>query len=67
MKKIAFLFLLILAFVSSQTSELEQKISAIAKGKYGIAVFVSNSKESETVNCGIISDISKAVGDNFNK
>ena len=49
MKKIAFLFLLISAFVSSQTSELEQKISSIIKGKkatVGVSVlgFESNFK-----------------------
>lgn len=34
---------------------------------YAIAVFVSNSTETDGVNCKIISDISKAVWDHFNK
>lgn len=34
---------------------------------YAIAVFVSNSTESDAVNCKIISDISKAVWDDFSK
>ncbi|WP_442878630.1 hypothetical protein [Chryseobacterium sp.] len=67
MKKTAFLFLLISAFASSQKPELEHKISAIAKGKYAIALLVDNSKEYETVNYRIISDISKVFWDHFNK
>jgi beta-lactamase class A len=35
--------------------------------QYAIAVFVSNSTESNVVNCKIISDISKAVWDDFSK
>ncbi|PUB32711.1 beta-lactamase class A [Elizabethkingia sp. YR214] len=34
---------------------------------YALAVFVVNSMESDTVNCKMISDISKAVWDGFNK
>ncbi len=34
---------------------------------YAIAVFVSNSTESDAVNCKIISDVSKTVWDYFNK
>lgn len=43
-------------------------IVTLSNGKhYAIAVFVSNSTEAESVNCKIISDISKAVWDYFNK
>ncbi|MGU3377142.1 CGA/CIA family class A beta-lactamase [Chryseobacterium sp. M5A1_1a] len=49
-------------------AENDMGIITLPNGKhYAIAVFVSNSKESEAVNCKIISDISKAVWDNFNK
>ncbi|MCS3532258.1 CGA/CIA family class A beta-lactamase [Chryseobacterium sp. JUb7] len=34
---------------------------------YAIAVFVSNSMETDAVNCKIISDVSKTVWDYFNK
>ncbi len=34
---------------------------------YAIAVFISNSTESDVVNCKVISDISKVVFDYFNK
>lgn len=34
---------------------------------YAIAVFVSNSTETDAENCKMISDISKAVWDDFNK
>lgn len=34
---------------------------------YAIAVFVSNSMETDVVNCKIISDVSKTVWDYFNK
>lgn len=49
-------------------AENDMGIVTLPNGKhYAIAVFVSNSKESEAENCKIISDISKAVWDNFNK
>ena len=42
-------------------------IVTLPNGKhYAICVFVSNSKESEEVNCKIIADISKIVFDNLN-
>ncbi|MET3035745.1 CGA/CIA family class A beta-lactamase [Chryseobacterium sp. NRRL B-14859] len=49
-------------------AENDMGIVTIPDGKhYAIAVFVSNSSESEAANCKIISDISKAVWDYFNK
>ena len=43
-------------------------IITLPNGKhYALAVFVSNSTESNDVNCKMISDISKAVWDYFNK
>lgn len=49
-------------------AENDMGIVTMPNGKhYAIAVFVSNSKESEAVNCKIISDISKTVWDHFNK
>ena len=49
-------------------AENDMGIITLPNGKhYAIAVYVSNSKESEAENCRIISDISKAVWDNFNK
>ncbi|UKB82208.1 CGA/CIA family class A beta-lactamase [Chryseobacterium sp. MEBOG06] len=49
-------------------AENEIAIVTLPNGKhYAIAVFVSNSSESETVNCKIISDISRTVWEYFNK
>lgn len=49
-------------------AENDMGIITLPNGKhYAIAVYVSNSKETEAENCKIISDISKAVWDNFNK
>lgn len=49
-------------------AENDMGIITLPNGKhYAIAVYVSNSKESEAENCKIISDISKVVWDNFNK
>lgn len=49
-------------------AENEIAIVTLPNGKhYAIAVFVSNSMESDAVNCKMISDISKAVWDDFNK
>ncbi|BAP32180.1 beta-lactamase [Chryseobacterium sp. StRB126] len=49
-------------------AENDMGIITLPNGKhYAIAVYVSNSKESEAENCKIISNISKAVWDNFNK
>ncbi len=49
-------------------AENDMGIITLPNGKhYAIAIYVSNSKESEAENCKIISDISKAVWDNFNK
>lgn len=49
-------------------AENEIAIVTLPNGKhYAIAVFVSNSMESEETNCKIVSDISKVVWDNFNK
>ncbi|MCU7616983.1 CGA/CIA family class A beta-lactamase [Chryseobacterium sp. PBS4-4] len=49
-------------------AENEIAIITLPNGKhYAIAVFVSNSTESEVTNCKMISDISKAVWDHFNK
>ncbi|WP_172278918.1 CGA/CIA family class A beta-lactamase [Chryseobacterium sp. LAM-KRS1] len=49
-------------------AENDMGIVTLPNGKhYAIAVFVSNSMETEAVNCKIISDISKAVWDDFSK
>jgi len=49
-------------------AENEIAIVTLTTGKhYAIAVFVSNSTESNVVNCKMVSDISKAVWDHFNK
>ncbi|WP_419870535.1 CGA/CIA family class A beta-lactamase [Chryseobacterium sp. CT-SW4] len=49
-------------------AENDMGIITLPNGKhYAIAVFVSNSNESEETNCKIISDISKVVWDYFNK
>ena len=49
-------------------AENEIAIVTLPNGKhYAIAVFVSNSTESDTTNCKMISDISKTVWDHFNK
>jgi len=49
-------------------AENEIAIIILPNGKhYAIAVFVSNSMETDTVNCKMISDISKTVWDYFNK
>ncbi|MBP2615133.1 CGA/CIA family class A beta-lactamase [Chryseobacterium jejuense] len=49
-------------------AENDMGIITLPNGKhYAIAIYVSNSKETEAENCKIISDISKAVWDNFNK
>ncbi|KUJ53419.1 CGA/CIA family class A beta-lactamase [Chryseobacterium sp. JAH] len=49
-------------------AENEIAIVTLPNGKhYAIAVFVSNSIESDAVNCKIVSDISKAVWDHFYK
>ncbi|MGH1517764.1 CGA/CIA family class A beta-lactamase [Chryseobacterium sp. JK1] len=49
-------------------AENEIGIVTLPNGKhYALAVFVSNSTETDAINCKIISDISKAVWDNFNK
>lgn len=49
-------------------AENEIAIITLPNGKhYAIAVFVSNSTETEEVNCRMISDISKLVWDYFNK
>ncbi|MGK6340642.1 CGA/CIA family class A beta-lactamase [Chryseobacterium sp. DT-3] len=43
-------------------------IITLPNGKhYAIAIFVSNSMETDAVNCRLVSDISKAVWDDFNK
>lgn len=43
-------------------------IITLPNGKhYAIAVFISNSTEADAVNCKMVSDISKAVWDDFNK
>jgi beta-lactamase class A len=48
--------------------ENEIAIVTLPNGKhYAIAVFISNSTETDEVNCKMISDISKAVWDYFNK
>ncbi len=49
-------------------AENEIAIVTLPDGKhYAIAVFVSNSTETNEVNCKMISDISKSVWDYFNK
>lgn len=49
-------------------AENEIAIVTLPNGKhYAIAVFVSNSTETDEVNCKMISDISKTVWDYFNK
>lgn len=49
-------------------AENEIAIITLPNGKhYAIALFVSNSTESDATNCKMISDISKAVWDYFNK
>ncbi|WBV61190.1 CGA/CIA family class A beta-lactamase [Chryseobacterium camelliae] len=49
-------------------AENEIAIVTLPNGKhYAIAVFVSNSMETDAVNCKMISDISKTVWDYFNK
>lgn len=49
-------------------AENEIAIITLPNGKhYAIAVFVSNSMETDTFNCKMISDISKTVWDYFNK
>ncbi len=49
-------------------AENEIAIVTLPNGNhYAIAVLVSNSTESDAVNCRIISDISKAVWDDLNK
>lgn len=49
-------------------AENEIAIVTLPDGKhYAIAVFVSNSMETQEVNCKMISDISKSVWDYFNK
>lgn len=49
-------------------AENDAGIVTLPNGKhYSIVVFVSNSTESQAVNCKMISDISKTVWDYFNK
>ncbi len=49
-------------------AENEIAIVTLPNGKhYAIAVFVSNSTESDVINCKMVSDISKSVWDHFNK
>jgi beta-lactamase class A len=49
-------------------AENDMGIITLPNGKhYAIAIFVSNSMESNAVNCRLVSDISKAVWDDFNK
>lgn len=49
-------------------AENEIGIVTLPDGKhYAIAVFVSNSTETDEVNCKMIADISKSVWDYFNK
>jgi beta-lactamase class A len=49
-------------------AENEIAIVTLPNGKhYAISVFVSNSTETDVVNCKMISDISKSVWDYFNK
>ncbi|MGI9653129.1 CGA/CIA family class A beta-lactamase [Chryseobacterium sp. RLHN22] len=49
-------------------AENDSGIVTLPNGKhYAIVVFISNSTETEQVNCKMISDISKIVWDYFNK
>lgn len=49
-------------------AENDMGIVTLPDGKhYAIAIFVNNSIETDEVNCRIVSDISKAVWDDFNK
>ncbi|MEG1591226.1 MAG: CGA/CIA family class A beta-lactamase [Chryseobacterium sp.] len=49
-------------------AENDSGIVTLPNGKhYAIVVFISNSTETDEVNCKMISDISKAVWDYFNK
>lgn len=49
-------------------AENDMGIITLPNGKhYAIAVFISNSTETDAVNCKMISDISKSVWDYFNK
>ncbi|PXW16146.1 beta-lactamase class A [Chryseobacterium sp. CBTAP 102] len=49
-------------------AENDMGIITLPNGKhYAIAIFVSNSTETERVNTRMVSDISKIVWDNFNK
>jgi len=49
-------------------AENDMGIVTLPDGKhYAIAVFVNNSTETDEVNCKMVSDISKAVWDDFNK
>ncbi|MCJ8155078.1 CGA/CIA family class A beta-lactamase [Chryseobacterium sp. SSA4.19] len=49
-------------------AENDMGIVTLPNGKhYAIAVFISNSTETDVVNCKMISDISKTVWDYFNK
>ncbi|SDR02062.1 beta-lactamase class A [Chryseobacterium soldanellicola] len=49
-------------------AENDMGIITLPNGKhYAITVFVSNSTETDAVNCKIISDVSKVVWDHFNK
>ncbi|MEY8760341.1 CGA/CIA family class A beta-lactamase [Chryseobacterium tongliaoense] len=49
-------------------AENDMGIVTLPDGKhYAIAVFVSNSTETDAVNCKVISDVSKTVWEYFNK
>lgn len=49
-------------------AENDMGIVTLPDGKhYAIAIFINNSIETDEVNCRIVSDISKAVWDDFNK
>ncbi|MBB4805815.1 beta-lactamase class A [Chryseobacterium defluvii] len=49
-------------------AENDMGIITLPNGKhYALVVFVSNSMETEAVNCKMVSDISKAAWDYFNK
>ncbi|AZB29983.1 CGA/CIA family class A beta-lactamase [Chryseobacterium balustinum] len=49
-------------------AENDSGIVTLPNGKhYAVVVFISNSTETDEVNCKMISDISKAVWDYFNK
>lgn len=49
-------------------AENDMGIITLPNGKhYAVAIFVNNSMETEAVNCKMVSDISKAVWDDFNK